>query len=115
MNGNKKARHFHGNVLRDSGTLDIHMSIVSERVTASEVKYKVAYCSPHDQFSKRKGIEVAEASDKEYIISIRERDTYSDINFAIIVDLVKNRDDAPKYHRQFLTDIFTDVVFNTYK
>lgn len=115
MKGNKKARHFHGFVLRDTGTVDIRMTVVSDRVTPTEVRYKVAYCSPHDQFSKRKGIEVAEASDKEYSVAIRENDTYSDINFAIMVNMVKYRDDAPKFHRQFLSDIFSEVVFNTYQ
>lgn len=110
MERNKKVRHLNGNVMWNGRIVPARMTIVTERTAPDTIKYKVAYCSPHDQFCKRTGVQIAELSDKEYSIKVRESDTHSDISFAVITDLIKNREDAPKIHRRYLEGLLIDVV-----
>lgn len=87
----------------------LYFTVVSRKTSETELEYKVSYCSPKDTFIKKEGIAVARSSTKTYTISIREGDTFKDINFAIMVDMVKNREDAPKAHRAYLETILDGI------
>lgn len=88
----------------------MYFTVVSRKTSETELEYKVAYCSPKDTFIKKEGIAVARSSAKTYTVSIREGDTFKDINFAIMIDMIKNREDAPKAHRAYLDFMFETLV-----
>ena len=110
----EKVRHIHGcniKIKNDRVTREqIRFTVVSKKLSETQVEYKVAYCSPKDVFVKKTGIEVARNSDKIYTVDIRVGDTFRDVNFAILADMVKNREDAPKAHNEYLEDIFNNIT-----
>jgi hypothetical protein len=107
----EKVRHIRGvKVTSDMGLINAYITVVSRKLDENTVQYQVAYCSPHDTFVKKEGVRVARNSDKVYTVSIKDGATFKDINFAIIVDMVKNREDAPKVHRAYLESIFDSLV-----
>lgn len=86
-------------------TKPLHVTVVSEKVNPTRLKYKLAFCSPRDTFKKKVGVDVARNSEREFFIDVEEDDTFNDISFAIIVDIVKNRKYAPRTVERELTDI----------
>ena len=107
----EKVRHIRGfKVSGEFGIQNAYFTVVSRKLDENTVQYQVAYCSPHDTFVKKEGIRIARDSDKVYTVDINDGATFKDINFAIIVDMVKNREDAPKAHRAYLETIFDSLV-----
>jgi len=108
----EKIRHVRGVVVGNSleHWKNVNFTIVSQKLNETQVEYKVSYCSPRDTFIKKEGIRVARESEVSYVVDIKEGSTFSDINFAIITDMVKNREDAPKAHRAYLESIFNSLV-----
>ncbi len=107
----EKVRHIRGfKVTGDMGILNAYFTVVSKKLDENTVQYQVAYCSPHDTFVKKEGIRVARNSEKVYTVDIKDGASFKDINFAIIVDMVKNREDAPKVHQSYLESIFDSLV-----
>jgi len=107
----EKVRHLKGfRVSGDPAVYEnLYFTVVSRKNSETEIEYKVAYCSPKDTFVKKEGIAVARSSSKTYTVTLREGDKFYDINFAIMVDMVKNRDDAPKAHRAYLETILNSL------
>lgn len=107
----EKVRHIRGHkVTADFDIKDVYFTVVSRKLDENTVQYQVAYCSPHDTFVKKEGIRIARDSDNVYTVDIKDDATFKDINFAIIVDMVKNREDAPKAHRSYLETVFNSLV-----
>lgn len=106
----EKVRHIRGFKINDMSVQNVYFTVLSQKLDENTVTYSVAYCSPHDTFIKKEGIRVARESDKVYTVDIKDDSTFRDINFAIIVDMVKNRDEAPKAHRAYLETIFESFV-----
>lgn len=89
---------------------DVAFTVVSKKLSEKQVEYTVAYCSPKDQFVKKEGIRVAQNSDTRYTVEISEGSTFKDINFAILVNMIKHRADAPRAHYDYLNSLFVDMT-----
>lgn len=98
----EKVRH-----IRDG---NIAFTVVSKKLSETLVQYQVAYCSPKDNFVKKEGIAVARDSDLSYTVDIEQDSSFKDINFAIVVNMIKNRDHAPRSHRDYLDTIFNKLT-----